>query len=71
MNKSTDFAIGNKTYSFLHKLFSWFECWIKTFDSTPYKHATITIKEMAEAITILENRLIALERCCQKFYQDK
>ena len=68
MNKSTDFGTGKKTNTFWHKLFSWFEYWIKTLDSTPYKHATITIREMAEAITILESRLIALERCCQKFY---
>jgi hypothetical protein len=71
MNKSTDLEIGNKKYSLWYQLFNWFEYWIKTLDSTPYKHATITIREMAEVITTLEKRLIALEQYCQKFYQDK
>jgi hypothetical protein len=71
MNKSIDLEIGNNKYSLWHQLFNWFEYWVKALDSNPYKHATITIREMAEAIAILEKRLIALERCCQKFYQDK
>lgn len=40
--------------------------WIKSLDYSAYEHTSLTTRQLAESISILEQRVIALAHCQQK-----
>ena len=39
--------------------------WIKALDYSAYEHTSLTTRQLAESISILEQRVIELEHCQQ------
>ena len=62
MNSTDNTAIEQQKKPPCWLEFRWLTEWLKALDYSAYEHTSVTISELAESITTLEKRVIALER---------
>jgi len=66
MNSPDDIAIAQQNTSPWRLAYTWLADWLKALDYSAYEHTSASISELKESISMLEKRVVALERCEQK-----